>query len=195
MIMKQKAMVKRERGGERCLPALGGALLLGAVLGSFCCIRMERLCLVLQEQQMLTLWQCFWPELVLLLVVLLSGFVRIGCWTALFAMAVKGFFLSAVSTAQVLQMGSRGYLWALPGVLLPAIFSVAALLLLGRQAMGWSVMRQRYSGGRGKLLMPDSAYFITAAVCSLLILLSAIVQLRLTPMLWSLLEGLLPLAG
>lgn len=169
--------------------------MLGAVLGSFCSIRMESLRLLLQEQQRLTLWQCFWPELILLSVVLLSGFVRTGCWTALFTMTVKGFILSAVSTAQVLQMGSRGYLWVLPGVLLPAVFSVAALLLLGRQAMGWSVMRQRYSGVRGKRLLPDSTYFITAAVCSLLILLSAVIQLRLTPMLWSLLESLLPPVG
>lgn len=192
--MNQKTTGIKEQTGERRLPALGGAFLLGALAGSLCCTRLEGLqgAMLQRGQAGLTLWQAFWPELALLLVMLLSGFLRPGCLTALIAMAVKGFFLSAESTAQVLQLGNLGYGAALADVLLPGFFAVAALILLGRQAMGWSALRLRYPPGRGKQIRPDSAYFLTAAICVMLLVLSALIEVRLAPGLWAAVQRFLP---
>ena len=192
--MNQKTTGMKERSGERRLPALGGAFLVGALAGSLCCTRLQGLQTAMLErgQAGLTLWQVLWPELTLLLVMLLSGFLRAGCLTALLTMAVKGFFLSAGSTAQVLKLGNLGYGAALAQVLLPGFFAVAALILLGRQAMGWAVERLRFPPGRGKQIRPDSAYFLTAAICAVLMVLSALIAVRLAPSLWGAVQSFLP---
>ena len=179
---------------DRRLPALGLAVLLGAVGGSLLCARLPRLQEVFSSggQASVTLWQALWPELVLLGVMLLSGFLRAGCLTALLTAAVKGFALSAFSTVLVLEQGSGGYVRALCATLLPGFFALSALLLQGRQAMGLSLVRLSLPPGKGRKAMPDSAYFLTFLICFGLILLSAVLIVWLSPKLWAAAQTFLP---
>ena len=178
---------------EHRLPLLGGVFLLGALAGSLCCIRMESLKALLSHRvgAELAFWQVLWPDLLLLLIMMVSGFMRIGCITVLLTMAVKGFFLSSISTLHVLQMGNNGYAAALALDLFPGFLTLAALLLLGRQAMGWSMLRIQTAPGRGKRLLPDGAYLITTAICLVIILIAAAASQKLTPFLWVVLQGFL----
>lgn len=196
MAMNRIKTGKKEQTGERRLPALGGVFLLGALGGSLCCARLEWLQTLLYERGQASrgLWQNLWPDLALLAVVLLSGYLRSGCLMTLLATAVKGFFLSAETTLQVLELGNHGYAAAVTKELLPGFFALAALMLLGRQAMGWSVARLRFPPGRGKRLVPDSTYFLTAAICAGLILTAAVLKLYLSPTLWAVTQSFLPAA-
>lgn len=179
---------------DRRLPALGLAVLLGAVGGSLLCARIPRLQEGLSAggQASGTLWQVLWPDLALLGVMLLSGFLRTGCLTALLTAAVKGFFLSAFSTLLVLENGSGGYVQALCAALLPGFFALSALLLLGRQAMGLSLARLALPPGKGRKILPDSAYFLTFLICLGLVLLSALLTVWLSPKLWAAAQTFLP---
>ena len=179
---------------DRRLPALGLAALLGALGGSLLCARWPRLQEILFTggQAPAVFWQAFWPDLALLGVMLLSGFLRAGCLTALLTAAVKGLFLSVFATLLVLEKGSGGYVQALCTALLPGFFSLSALLLQGRQAMGLSLARLSSPPGKGRRVLPDSAYFFTFLICVGLILLSAALTVWLSPKLWTAAQTFLP---
>ena len=149
MRMGHKQSGYRPPEQDRRLPALGIAFLLGGAGGSLACARLEWLRETLEQggQASGTLWGALWPDLALLGVVLLSGFLRSGCMTALLAVTVKGFALSAISTAEVLRGGGSGYAQALCAQLIPGFLSLAALVLLGRQAMALSAARLRLPAG------------------------------------------------
>lgn len=196
MEMHDKRMTTTMQKGERCLPALGVACLLGALMGSLCCSRMEVLQQLVQGQleAQYTVWQYFVRDSILLMVMFFTGFLRIGCAISLLTAAVKGFCLSAVATLGVLELGNGGYVLSLVVWLLPGWLSIAALLLLGRQAMGWAAARSRFPAGRGKPLLPDGTYYITTIVCVAMILLAAILAVQVTPGLWAAVKSFLPIA-
>ena len=169
--------------GERALPVMGGVFLLGTVAGSLCCMKLTGLqnLMFTEQPAQPSFWQVFLPEAGLLCLIFLAGFVRQGAFITWFSVGVKGFLLSAGSTAMVLQQGNMGYPHLLAQYLLPQLVAVAAMVLLGRQAVGWSVRRLHLPAGRKKRILPDSTYLITAAVCALLLLLSALLRLRVSP--------------
>lgn len=180
---------------DRRLPVLGLAVLLGAVGGSLLCARVSRLQEMVSAggQAPPTLWRALWPDLVLLGVMLLSGFLRSGCLTALLTAAVKGFLLSAFSAGLVLEQGGGGYVQALCAALLPGFFALSALLLMGRQAMGLALVRLSLPPGKGRKVLPDSAYFLTFLICLGLVLLSALLTVWIVPKLWAAAQTFLPM--
>lgn len=192
--MEHKKSGYQARETDRRLSVLGVAVLLGAVGGSLLCARWPGLqtALLTWGQASGSLWQALWPDLILLGLMLLSGFLRPGCLTVLLTAAVKGFLLSAFATDMVLEQGGGGYAQALCAALLPGFFSLSALLLQGRQAMGLSLLRLSLPPGKGKKAMPDSAYFFTFLICFGMILLSAVLSLRLSPKLWTTVQTFLP---
>ena len=179
---------------DRRLPVLGLAVLLGAVGGSLLCVRFSRLQELLSSggQAPVTLWQALLPDLVLLGFMLLSGFLRAGCLSAILTAAVKGFLLSARSTLLVMENGGDGYVQALCAALFPGFFALSALLLLGRQAMGLSLVRLSMPPGKGRKILPDSTYFLTFLICLGLVLLSAALTVWLSPKLWAAAQAFLP---
>lgn len=185
--MHDKRVTTTMQNGERRLPALGVACLLGAVAGSLCCSRLETLQQLVQGQLegQQTIWQYFFRDSILLLLMFVSGFLRPGCVIALILAAVKGFRLSAVATFGVIKMGNGGYALSMAAWFLPGFLSMTALLLLGRQAMGWAAVRSRLPARRGKFLLPDGTYYVTAAICTGITLLAAILAVQVTPGLWA----------
>lgn len=183
MEMKKSVTSGKLQTGERGLPIIGGVFLLGAVAGSLCCMKMTGLqnLMFTEQPAQPAFWQAFLPEAGLFCLIFLAGFVRQGAFITWFTIAVKGFLLSAGSTAMVLQQGNMGYPHLLAQYLLPQLVAVAAMVLLGRQAVGWSVRRLHLPAGRGKRILPDGTYLTTAAVCALLLLLSALLRVRVSP--------------
>lgn len=195
MEMHNKRMVKTIPNGERRLPVLGAACLLGALAGSLCCSRLEILQQLVRSQLegQCSVWQYFLRDIILLAGMFFSGFLRAGCAIALLIAAVKGFWLSSFATFGVLELGNSGYALSLTMWFLPGFLSMAAQLLLGRQAMGWAVARSRLSSGHGKPLLPDGTYYVTAAVCVGITLLAAILAVNVTPGLWATVQTILPI--
>ena len=199
-ILQQVMEMERKKTGyppketDRRLPALGLAALLGALGGSLLCAQWPRLQEILFNggQAPAVFWQALWPDLILLALMMLSGFLRAGCLTALLTAAVKGFLLSALSTFFVLEKGSGGYAQVLCAALLPGFLTLSALLLQGRQAMGLSLARLSSPPGKGRRVLPDSAYFFTFLICFGLILLSAALTVWLSPKLWTAAQTFLP---
>ena len=193
--MHNKRMVKTIPNGERRLPVLGAACLLGALAGSLCCSRLEILQQLVRSQLegQCSVWQYFLRDIILLAGMFFSGFLRAGCAIALLIAAVKGFWLSSFATFGVLELGNSGYALSLTMWFLPGFLSMAAQLLLGRQAMGWAVARSRLSSGHGKPLLPDGTYYVTAAVCVGITLLAAILAVNVTPGLWATIQTVLPI--
>lgn len=193
--MHNKRMVKTIPNGERRLPVLGAACLLGALAGSLCCSRLEILQQLVRSQLegQCSVWQYFLRDIILLAGMFFSGFLRAGCAIALLIAAVKGFWLSSFATFGVLELGNSGYALSLTMWFLPGFLSMAAQLLLGRQAMGWAVARSRLSSGHGKPLLPDGTYYVTAAVCVGITLLAAILAVNVTPGLWATVQTVLPI--
>lgn len=169
---------------------LGGVFLLGALAGSLCCARIPRVeAFFSTEGQAGGFWRVFWTDGALLGILFLTGLLRIGCLPVLAAMGAKGFLLAARATGWVLSLGPTGYGAALCQVLLPGFLSLAALLLLGRQALArWSV-RQRFPVGKGP--RRDGAFFLAAAVCLALTALAAAAACHLSPRLWQAAQTLL----
>ncbi len=194
MKMKDHMTEKTIRTEERRLPALGAACLLGALAGSLCCSRVEALQRLMQNQLegQQTLWQHLLPDGILLLVMLAAGFFRAGCLIALLTSTAKGFWLSAAATLGVIRLGNGGYALSLVVWFLPGFLSMTALLLLGRQAMGWAAARSRLPAGRGKRLLPDGTYYGTAVICMGILLLSAAIAVRILPGLWATVSTFLP---
>lgn len=192
--MERKKQGYSTKETDRRLPALGLAVLLGAAGGSLLCARSADLRegLLHIGQAPAGLWQALWPDLVLLGAMLLSGFLRAGCLTALLTAAVKGFLLSACSTVLVLEQGSGGYVRALCAAFLPGFLALSALMLQGRQAVGLALSRLALPPGSRKKIPPDSAYFLTFIICLVLMLLSAAMTLWLSPKLWTTVQTFLP---
>ena len=185
---------QRKFSEESRLPILGAAFLLGAVAGSLCCARIDPLRLWLEEQGQadLTFLRVFLPEGALLCGMALCGLLRPGCLLSPVLLAGKGFALSARAVVAVAAGGGTGYAQMLVLELLPGFLSVAALMLLGRQAMGWSALRLHRPKGKGRALLPDGTFALTFALCMGLDVLSAALRLWLTPKLWSAALLLLP---
>ena len=196
MEMHNKRMVKTMPNGERRLPVLGAACLLGALAGSLCCSRLETLQQLVRSQLegQCSVWQWFLRDSILLAGIFFSGFFRAGCAITLLIAAVKGFWLSSFATLGVLELGNSGYALSLTMWFLPGFLSMVAHLLLGRQAMGWAAARSRLSAGHGKPFLPDGTYYVTAAVCAGIALLAAILAVNVTPGLWAAVQTVLPIS-
>ena len=192
--MKAQKTGHSQNGQDKALLLLGGVFLLGAAAGSLCCVRISGVGQLFSQegQAALGFWQQFWPRGVLLGTVFLSAWLRGGCPLALLAAGAEGFLTAARATGWVQALGRAGYGAALSQVLLPGFLWLAALLLLGRQAMAWSVTRQRFPPGKGKRLSPDGVYFLTAAICLGLALLAAGTACWLSPRLWQAVQTFLP---
>ncbi len=180
----------KKDGPDRRLPVLATALLAGALAGSLLYPRWKGLQTLLSAwgQAPPDLWQALWPDLALLCALFACGLLRQGCLISLLLFAVKGFSLSALSAACLAGQGSAGYVQALCRALLPGFFALAALLLLGRQAMALSLLRQRCR----KPIAPDSAYLFTFGICLALTLLSAALTVWLSPKLWAAAQTFFP---
>ncbi len=189
----KETKTKEETG--RYLPAMGGAFLLGVLAGSLLCSRMPALQQWLQERWQLpqSFWLAVWPSLVLLAAVGLSAFFRGGCLTVLLALAGKGFLLAAEATALVLQMGNDGYLYGLARCFLPGFFSLAAMVLLGRQSAALAAHRLSLPPGRRRAAGPDGVFALTFIICAGLTLVSAGLELWLSPKLWKAVQTFLPI--
>lgn len=188
--MERKKTGHGHNGVDRRLPALGLAVLAGGVGGGILYDRWEGLrALFCREGQ--AFWSCFWPEAALLGLVLLAGFCRNGCPLVLAAAGIKGFWLSAFSAQLIDGTGGTGYVQALCMGLGPGFLSLTALLLLGRQAMGFSLARQRQPPGSRKRLRPDGTYGLTFGICLSLTALSSWLSCRAAPALWSAVETVL----
>ncbi len=190
--MERKKTGHGAHGIDRRLPALGLAVLLGGVGGGVLYVRWEGLrALFSREGAAAAFWPCFWPEAALLGLVLLASFCRIGCPLVLAAAGIKGFWLSAFSAQLIDGTGGTGYVQALCLGLAPGFLSLTALLLLGRQAMGFSLARQRQPTGSRKRLRPDGAYGLTFGICLSLTALSSWLTCRVAPALWTAVETVL----
>ena len=79
MEMHNKRMVKTMPNGERRLPVLGAACLLGALAGSLCCSRLETLQQLVRSQLegQCSVWQCFLRDSILLAGIFFSGFYSV----------------------------------------------------------------------------------------------------------------------
>ena len=186
----QKTGRSQQAGGAFVL--LGGVFLLGVLAGSLCCAQVSGVGqLFTSAGQAGGFWQRFWPDGVLLGLLFLSAWLRAGCPLALLAVGAKGFLAAAQATGLVLALDGAGYGAAAAQLLLPGFLSLAAILLLGRQAMVWSVQRQRVPGG--KKPRPDSAFFLTAAICLGLTALAAAAACWLSPKLWQAVQTFLPI--
>ncbi len=175
MDMEQK---KQSNTSDRRTLLLGSAVLLGALAGSLLLPRWEDLqTALLPLGQASTLWSALWPDLALLCALLLCGFARQGCLITVIVSAVKGFLLSAVSAQNLLEMGKNGLISTLCVSLFPGFLSLCAQLLLGRQALGFSLERRRSR----KPALPDSAYIFTFVICLVLTALAAALRLWLAP--------------
>lgn len=194
MDMEHKKSGYQTKEQDRRLPALGLAVLLGALGGSLLCARWPWLQTALSDRGQASgvLWQALWPDVVLLGLMLLSGFLRAGCLTALLTAGVKGFLLSAFATLFVVNTGRDGYVQALCTALLPGFFSLSALLLLGRQALDLALVRLSLPPGKGRKAMPDSTYFFTFLMGLGLLLLAAVLSVHLSPKLWAAAQTFLP---
>ena len=191
MEMKVQRTGKSQQTGSGAFVLLGGVFLLGVLAGSLCCARVSGVGqLFTNAGQAGGFWQRFWPDGVLLGLLFLAAWLRAGCPLALLAVGAKGFLAAAQATGLVLALDGAGYGAAAAQLLLPGFLSLAAILLLGRQAMAWSVQRQRFPGG--KKPRPDSVFFLTAAICLGLMALAAAAACWLSPKLWQAVQTFLP---
>ena len=195
MGMRVQKSANLRTSGEGLLLLLGGAFCVGVLAGSLLCARMPGVGQLFAAggQASGGLWQRFWPDGALLGMIFLAAWLRGGCLLTLLAVGVKGFLAAAQATGWVLALERAGYGAAVSQVLLPGLLSLAAMLLLGRQAMGWSVQRQRLPGGKGRMRGPDSTFFLTAAICLVLTVLSAAAACWLSPRLWQTVQTFLPM--
>ena len=195
--MKKSTAKGTGQTGERALIVMGGLFLAGAAAGSLCSVRLQGLqnLLLTSSNGAPDLWRALWPQMIYLGVMLTAAFLRQGVPVVWLTMAVKGFLLSAVSTTQILQQGNAGYPLMAARTLLPQFLAVAALVLAGRQAMGWAALQSRLPAGRGRRTLPDGTYPVTAVVCLGLLLLSALLQVRVCPALEAAVCSLLPETG
>lgn len=195
--MKKTTSKTNLQTGEQALPVMGGMFLAGAAAGSLCAVRLQGMQAILSSASQVPagIWAGLWPQLIYLGVILLAGFLRQGIPVVWLTMGVKGFVLSASATVQVLLQGNAGYPLMVARTLLPQLVAVAALVLAGRQATGWAALQNRLPAGRGRRTLPDGTYLLTALVCAGLLLLSALLQMRVSPALEAAVTALLPTNG
>jgi hypothetical protein len=115
------------------------------------------------------------PDLAATLLLTLAAFFTFGLALAPLALAAKGFMLSLLATAFVRALGGSGYLAAAWVVTLCGFLTVAALLLLGMQAMGLALKR------RTDRAYIDRGFFITVGVCVAAAALTAVLHGLFTP--------------
>ena len=179
MTMKTKEIKKTAPHSRPwLLPAC--AVLLGAVAGSLCGAGIPWLCSLLQSRlAQESLSALLWPELLLLLALCVSGFLRLGGVWALLALLGKGFLLAA--EAAVLVSGAEGgaYLMAALPRLLTGFFTLSVLLLLARQSIQLSSRRLRMSPAKARALRPDPPFYLTAGIALAVILGAALLRQKL----------------
>lgn len=179
MTMKTVEMKKTmPRSRPWLLPAC--AVLLGAVAGSLCGAGVPWLRGLLQSRLAQgSLSALLWPELLLLLALCVSGFLRLGGVWALLALLIKGFLLAA--EAAVLASGAEGgaYLTAALPRLLTGFLTLSVLLLLARQSIQLSSRRLRLSPAKARALRPDPPFYLTAGIALAVILGAALLQQKL----------------
>jgi hypothetical protein len=124
-----------------------------------------------------------WPELILLMVLFVSGFMRRGGLPATLAIAGKGMLLAAETGLRASALKP----WGLPAAaalsFAPGFLTMTAMLLLARQCL--LSERLRTDGRVGREARPDSAFFLTALVGFLAVLVAGGLRLWLMPELWS----------
>lgn len=187
-------MGKKREEVSRYLPAMGGAFLLGALAGSLLCGRVSAVqqWMEARGQQPRSFGEAVWLSLALLAVTALSAFFRGGRVTVLLALAGKGLTLSAQATALVVRLGKAGYVYGLAQCFLPGFFSLAAMVLLGRQSMGLAALRQSRPASCRRA-MGDGVFALTCLICAGLTLLSAGLEVWLSPKLWAAVQTFLPI--
>ena len=166
---------------------LGGVFLLGALAGSLCRARLPWVdAWFLPEGQAGGFWEHFRADGLLVGLIFLSGFLRAGCPLTLLALSAKGFLIAARAAGWVMTLSQQGWIAALSQELLPGFLSLAAMVLLGRQAMSWSVQRRR------KPVFPDRVYLLTGLICLGLTGLAACAAWQFSPRIWENVQTFLP---
>ena len=121
-----------------------------------------------------------YADIALLSLIFLSAFFRWGMLLISAAIGAKGFFLSATVTAFVRTFGMRGYLAAFSVIFISGFLSVTFLLILSVQAMKQIGRRKSLRGSR-RPVFPERVYFISAGICALAVMLSALLHVWTTP--------------
>ena len=177
MTMKTVEMKKTmPRSRPWLLPAC--AVLLGAVAGSLCGAGVPWLRSLLQSRlAQESLSALLWPELLLLLALCVSGFLRLGGVWALLVLLCKGFLLAAEAATSNMEGGA--YLTAALPRLLTGFLTLSVLLLLARQSIQLSSRRLRLSPAKARALRPDPPFYLTAGIALAVILGAALLQQKL----------------
>lgn len=159
------------------LPTL--AVLLGALAGSLTCAGMDVLQKWMQQLGQGSLTENLLPELLVLMLLTLSGFLRMGGVWALALLAGKGFLLGAEAAAMANGVQAGAYLMqALPAIL-PGFLTLCAYLLLARQSIYMSSRRLRLPPGKVRNVRPDTPFYVTAGVALLVIFAAMLLKQRL----------------
>ena len=187
MDMEHKKAGKTRETGNGALLLLGGVFLLGALAGSLCCANVPPVAQrFFPPGQAGGYWENFRADGLLLGVIFLSGFLRTGCPLIFLAVSAKG-FLTAARAAGWMMTLQQGWIAAISQMLLPGFLSLAAMVLLGRQALHQAVQRQR------KPLLPDGTYLLTGAICLVLTALAAAAAWQISPRIWETVQTFLPI--
>lgn len=161
----EKRKKKENAASGRIWLLLASAFLAGAVGGSL----LWRTGISGQFAQLLEVKEGFLPfflrESVLLAMIFLGGFTRMGGLCAVFSLGAEGLFLGWEVTLCAVESDAKSYLFSMAVRFLPAFLTLSALILLGRQAALLQYPRRT---------RPDSAYFLTAAIGLTAILLAAL---------------------
>lgn len=159
------------------LPTL--AVLLGALAGSLTCAGMDALQKWMQQLGQGSLTENLLPELLVLMLLTLSGFLRMGGIWALALLAGKGFLLGAEAAAMANGVQAGAYLMqALPAIL-PGFLTLCAYLLLARQSIYMSSRRLRLPPGKARNVRPDTPFYVTVGVALLIIFAAMLLKQRL----------------
>ena len=117
-----------------------------------------------------------WLDLVLLALVFGAAFLRSGMVLCGLALAGKGLLLSLTVTACIGTLGTPGWGAAFALVFGSGFLSVAALFLLALQAL--QPAGRRLQRGRS---LPDRVYYLTGALCAVIMGASELVFFYLAP--------------
>lgn len=175
--------MKEKRTGSAPLPRPwllpAGAVLMGMLAGSLSCAGWPWLRETVQGQMQGTLQAVLWPEGLLLLLLFLAGFARMGGAWALLALAGKGFLLGAEAAALAVGASGGGYLTQALLRCLPEFLTLSVMLLLARQSIQLSGRRLRLPPGKARTVRPDGPFYLTAGVALLAIVGAALLRQKL----------------
>lgn len=113
------------------------------------------------------------------------GFCVLGVAGIPVLLGVKGFFLSFSTAVFIRIMGQNGLLLAFGIFGLTAVFTLPCLFILATQAFSSSYLLLGIASNRGiKSSSPiyDMGYFTRCGICALVLLVSAVIETFLTPL-------------